>query len=79
MIGEADTDVKDAFLTKMDIPNNFLQPDGCDIISRKGKLRPKRCQDKNAFLGTPDLTLLIDIKRSYRVDIWAHRCHILKA
>jgi len=31
---------KDAFLTRMGIPNDFSQPNGCDIIYRQGKLMP---------------------------------------
>jgi hypothetical protein len=32
---------RDALLTKMDIPSNFSQPNGCDIIYREGKLMPE--------------------------------------
>jgi len=32
---------KDVSLARMDIPNNFSQPNGCDIIYREGKLMPE--------------------------------------
>lgn len=32
---------KDAFLTKMDIPSNFSQPSGCDIMYREDRLMPE--------------------------------------
>ncbi len=32
---------KDAFLVRLDIPNNFSQPNGCDIIYREVKPMPE--------------------------------------
>jgi len=46
-------------LARMDIPNNFSQPDGWDIISRGDKLRPEICNDDDASFGNSwhDLTI----------------------
>jgi len=35
---------------RMDIPINFWQADGWDIISRRNKLRPEICNDNDASL-----------------------------
>jgi hypothetical protein len=44
---------------RMDIPNNFSQPDGWDIISRGDKLRREICNDDDASFGNSwhDLTI----------------------
>jgi len=55
---------KDPFLARMEIPNDFSPPNGCDIISREDRLRPQICHDSDASFRSflHDLTIWYHMK-----------------